>query len=429
MADAIDRAAQEIAALTGDTGAALRDLTRAQKHLTRTVLLRSRRGADPENEEDEDEIDDEQEDEEDLRDEEEDEDQDPDDPDDDTGIDDLRGTAGAPKRTRKSRRVRRSRKEEDAEERLARARARLRKAERDEDEAEDDHDDDRLEEARKSREKAEHELERARRHVKKVHEDLERARHNDTPEDRPAWAGDETEFRGDRRRRRRTADEWYSDSEDAYFTNEDADHEEDGTYPPDGPDVADGDDEDQYTIGAHKVRSERAVRRSRRGVPGRQDLFRAVGARGRVTEDLLDAAPALEEVLEIMGTHQDTLAKSVRHLQRQDATVAALAQAVHAQGKVLGALTKSFAAYLAQPQVAAMSGFPQQLGVITGGRQRRGDQKLQKSRQDLLVEAERGLQSGVLDATTFQTLGYQATPEAIVAAVSPDQARALGWAQ
>ncbi|MDA8345000.1 MAG: hypothetical protein M0Z66_05905 [Thermaerobacter sp.] len=423
MADTIGRAAEEIRAAAGDDQV-LQDLAKSQRALAKAA---ARRGYDPEDEEFEDEVGAQQEDDHDEFDQEEVEDQDPDNPDLGTGVDDLRGVAGA----RKRRGVKKSgrRRHEEAEEHLMRARRRLRKAEKDEEEAERDRDGERLDEARKSREKAEHELERARGNMRKLHEELERARKNNVTEDRPAWAGDEQEYENDGRRRRKTAQEWYSDSEDAYYTNEDADHEEDGEVPPDGPDVADGNDTDQYTIGSHKVRSNRAMRRSQRGIPGKRDLYKSVADRGRISEDLLDAAPALEELLEIIGDQQDTLRKSASIVARQDAVLGALAKTVVQQGKVLVALHKSVTAMASQPVTGPAFGVPPQFGVLFGGRGKDGKpgDRLQKSRQDLMVEAEEGMRQGLIDSRTYNAIGRAQSAEEIVQIVPPQTRKALGW--
>ncbi|MCL8207205.1 MAG: hypothetical protein K6V97_03905 [Actinomycetia bacterium] len=421
MAD-LDQAAREIAAELNPEPA-LRDLAKSQRMLAQAFA--KSRGYDPALDEEEDEISAQFEDDHDEYDQEEDEDQDPDNPDLGSGIDDLRGVVGSPKKHRRAyaEKSRRRHPVEEAEERLMRARERLRRAAEAERDAEEADDADRLEEARKRREAAEHELERARKVHRAV---LERARKNNVPEDRPAWAGDEAEFEGDRRRRQRVADEWYSDAEGAYFTNEDADHEEDAAVPPDGPDVGDGDDTDVYTIGAHKVRSARAMRRSRR-VMSREDLYKSVAARGRITEDTLDAAPALEELLEILGDQQDLLAKSVRHLDRQDDRIHVLARAVYAQGRALQQFGKSLQAVLKQPVMDPTKiGFPPGFNVLLGG-QAKKTSKLQKSRQDLIVEAEQALRAGLIDVNQFQTIGRLGTPEEIVAAVPEPVARQLGW--
>lgn len=407
----------------------LRDLAKSQRALARAAALRrAQKGYDPELEEFEDEIDAQQEDDHEEFDMEADEDQDPDNPNVGSGIDDLRGVVGSPKKHRrafKSKARRRPDLSEDEEEaaelRLLHALERLHKAEDEEADAEEAGEEDRLEEARRRREHAEHELERARRHLRHVHVALERARKNDVPEDRPAWAGDEAEFEGTRRRRQRTADEWYSDAEGAYFTNEDADHEEDAGFPPDGPDVGDGDDTDVYTIGAHKVRSARAMRRSRRAIPSKEALYKSLAADGRITEDMLDAAPALEALLEVVGDQQDVLRKSAASLTRQDRVLAQLAQTVIRQGRVLGALYKSVQAMARQPVVD-----PSRFGVFVFPGGKRG-RELKKSRAEILTDAEQAMRQGLIDPQTYDAIGRAQSVEEILQLVPAPVQQQLGW--
>lgn len=421
--NSIDRAAAAITAeFNGSTSDTLRELAKSNRLLAKAALVKAR-GYDEDDDEFEDEVAAQQEDDHDEWDEEEDEDQDPDNPDLGSGEDDLRGVVGKKKKGRaaKSRRTAKSRRREDdddgdddedkAEDDLVRAKLRLKKAERAEDEAEDA--DDRRE-ARKSRKRAERELNRARGKLRRA---------------KPAWAGDEDEEADDARRRANDWDDVYAEGEGSYYTNEDANHEEDEIVPPDGPDVADGDDADNYTIGAHKVHSKRAMRRSQRGVPGKDALYRSVAQNGRITEDLLDAAPALEEIVELLGTHQSYLAKSDRRAASQERVFQALAANAVTQNRAIQALTKSLNQVLSQPQVQQTPwGLSPQLGVVPGGKDKsRG--KLQKSRQDLLSDAEDAMQSGMLDAETFQAMGRVQTPQEIVDLAPAPLRQQLGWAK
>lgn len=400
--NAMDAATEEIRAALKDDPT-LRELAKSNRLLANAALVKAR-GYDPENAEDDDEWDDEEENDEDEYDEDEDEDQDADDPDSDSGIDDERGTVG---RTKKSRRIKKS-KGEAAEDELVRAKLRLKKAEKDEDEAEDE---DERRQARKSRKRAEKELNRARGKLHRA---------------KPAWVGDEDEEAEDSRRRRGTAQEWYRDSEDAYFTNEDADHEEDGSYPPDGPEVADGNDTDQYTIGAHKVRSQRAMRRSRQGVPSKQALHKSMAADGRLTEELLDAAPALELIAEVLGDQQGDLAKSAQMLGKHDRILGALAQTVVAQNKVLHKMAKSLAVVEHQVPSSPMFGMPPAFGVVAGGQSKKGA-KLQKSRAEVLLEAEDAMNRGLIDGATYTAMGRAPSTEDAVGLVPPVVQAQLGW--
>ncbi len=415
----IDQAAAELAAeFSGSAGDTLRELAKSNRLLAKAALVKAR-GYDEEDEEFEDEVAEQQEDDHDEWDEEEDEDQDPDNPDLGSGEDDLRGVVGQKKKGRaaKSRRTAKSRRREDeddeeqAEDELVRAKLRLKKAERAEDEAEDA---DERREARKSRKRAERELNRARGKLRRA---------------KPAWAGDEEEEAEDHGRRANDWDDVYAEGEDSYYTNEDANHEEDEIVPPDGPDVADGDDVDQYTIGAHKVHSKRAMRRSQRGVPGKEALYRSVAQNGRITEDLLDAAPALEEIVELLGAQQSYLAKSDRRMATQDRVIQALAANAVTQNRAIQKLAKSLNEVLSQPQTQQTPwGLPPQLGVLAGGKDK-GKGKLQKSRQDLLSDAEDAMQSGMLDAETFQAMGRVQTPQEIVDLAPAPLRQQLGWAK
>ena len=401
--NSLSAAAAEIQAALQDDPT-FRDLTKSMRNLSKAALVKAR-GYDPEDATDEDEWDEEEENDEDDLDEDEDEDQDADDPDAHSGIDDERGTA-------KSRRVAKSRRQK-AEAELKRAQARLRKAAKEEENAEDDDDEERLEEARKSRRRAEKELNRARGKLKRA---------------KPKWAGDEADFDEDEDEREDDIQDWYADHEDSYFTNEDADHEEDGTYPPDGPAVADGDDTDQYTIGAHKVRSQRAMRRSRRGVPGKEQLMRSMAQDGRITEDLLDAAPALELIADILGDHQGYFAKSAQTLTKHDRILVALAQGMLAQGKVMQKLAKSVAVMERQVPSAPMMGLMPPFGVLAGGKEstKRGG-KLQKSRAELVIDAEDAMNRGLIDAPTFQAIGRATSVEEAMALVPGAVRTELGW--
>jgi len=423
--NSIDRAAASLAAEFNDstTGDTLRELAKSNRLLAKAALVKAR-GYDGEDDAFEDEVADQQEDDHDEWDEEEDEDQDPDNPDLGSGEDDLRGVVGKKKKGRaaKSRRTAKSRRraeedggedddEEKAEDDLVRAKLRLKKAERAEEEAEDAEERD---EARKSRRRAEKELNRARGKLRRA---------------KPAWAGDEEEEADAARRRANDWDDVYADGEDSYYTNEDANHEEDEIVPPDGPDVADGDDVDQYTIGAHKVHSKRAMRRSRPDVPSQDALYRSVAKNGRITEDLLDAAPALEEIVELLGAQQSYLAKSDRRSAMQDRFIQALAANAVTQNRAIQKLTKSLNQVLSQPQLQQTPwGLSPQLGVLTGGKDK-AKGKLQKSRQDLLGEAEDALQSGMLDADTFQAMGRVQTPQEIVDLAPAPLRQQLGWAK
>lgn len=401
----MDAAAKEIQAALHDDPT-WRELAKSQRLLAQTALVKAR-GYDPNDAEDESEWDDEEENNEDGLDQDEVEDQNADDPDSDSGVDDERGTVG---RTKKSGRIKKS-KGEAAEDELVRAKLRLKKAERDEADAQDDDDDDRLSEARKSRKRAEKELNRARGKLHRT---------------KPAWVGDEDAEAADTRSRRKTAQEWYADSEDSYFTNEDADHQEDGTYPPDGPEVADGDDTDQYSIGAHKVRSQRAMRRSQRGAVSKQDLHKSMAADGRISEDLLDAAPALELIAEVLGDQQGLLSKSTRMLGRHDEVLTLMARTMIGQGKMIQKLTKSIAVMEHQVPNAPMFGMAPQWGVVAGGQSKKGA-KLQKSKADILLDAEDAMNRGLIDSTTLTAMGRAASAEAAVSLVPAAVQTQLGW--
>lgn len=412
MADRIDRAAWEIAADVDSTDPTIRELAKSQRLLAKAALVKAK-GYDREDDEDEDEIDAQQEDDHDEYDEEEDEDQDPDNPDLGSGVDDLRGVVGSPKKHRRAYAEKsKRRRAEEAEDALVRAKLRLKKAERAERDAEEDGDDERLEEARKSRKAAERELHRARGKLRRA---------------RPAWAGDEEDFEAEGRRRRDDFEDVYAEGEDSYYTNEDADHEEDEVVPPDGPAVADGDDTDVYTIGAHKVRSQRAMRRSRQGLRTKQDLYKSVAEHGRITEDALDAAPALEELLDILGEQQELLAKSVRGLSRTDRVVRALAEVAVTQNRAIASLKKSVDAVLAQPVTGPMPGLLPSFNVLAGGKDRSKGRKLQKSRQDLLLDAEDALNRGLIDTETFQALGRVGTVDEMVNLMPAPVRQQLGW--
>lgn len=409
MANGIDRAAAQIAAELG-RDPIMQELVKSQRDLAKAALLKAR-GAD--NAEDLEEWDEEQEDDHDEYDEEEDEDQNPDNPDLGSGVDNLRGVVGSPK---KHRGVTKSRKDaEDAEDELVRAKLRLRKAERDEADADEAEDEERRMQARKSRKAAEKALNRARGKLRRA---------------KPAWVGDEDEEAADSRRRQNDWDDVYADGNDSYYTNEDADHEEDELVPPDGPEVADGNDTDVYTIGAHKVRSQRAMRRSRVGT--REDLVKSLAADPRISEDLLDAAPAFEAVLDILGTQQDVLAKSLPALRRENAHLKAALRAVIAnmatQNRAIGQLTKSMQTVLAQPgQQQPMWGVPPQFGVLAGGKEAKKGAKLQKSRQDLMLDVEEGLRRGLVDSDLMQAVGRVGSVDEILQIVPGPVQQQLGW--
>ncbi len=409
MANRIDRAAAEIQAeLRPTQDPTLMELAKSNRFLAKAALIKAARAGDAE---DIGEWDSEQDDDHDEWDEEEDEDQDPDNPDLGSGVDNLKGTVGSPKkgRTEKSRR---NKKAEDAEDELVRAKLRLKKAERMEREADDDEDDEKLEEARKSRAAAEHALNRARGKLRRA---------------KPAWAGDEAEFDDARKKRSDDFEDVYADGEDSYYTNEDANHEEDELVPPDGPGVADGDDTDAYTIGAHKVRSQRAMKRSQRGIPSKEALYKSAAEDGRITEDLLDAAPALEALVELLGDQQDYLAKSFRGQAQTDKMVRMLAQGMVTQNRVIAKLAKSVDAMASQPQVQNTPwGMSPQLGILAGGKSTKS-QRLAKSRADLLSDAEDAMGAGQLDGETFQAMGRVQTPEEIIALAPAPLRNALGW--
>lgn len=416
MANRIDRAAADIAAEWETPDGTLRELAKSNRLLAKAALIKAR-GYDDDDDEFEDEVAAQQEDDHDEYDEEEDEDQDPDNPDLGSGKDDLRGVVGRRKKGRRDdddalERSRRRKAAEKAEDDLVRAKLRLKKAQREEDEAEADADEDRLEEARESRQRAEKALNRARGKLRRA---------------KPAWVGDEDDEEADHRRRANDWDDVYAEGEDSYYTNEDANHEEDEIVPPDGPDVADGDDVDQYTIGAHKVHSKRAMRRSRQGVPGREALYRSMAQDGRITEELLDAAPALEAIAELLGDQQDYLAKSAGRLTRQEGIVRALAANAVTQNKAIQRLAKSLDQVLRQPQTGPMWGLPPALGVVPGGKTS-AKTKIQKSRTALLSDAEEAMAQGLLDAETFQAMGRVGdNPDAIMELAPAPLRQQLGW--
>lgn len=402
MANRMDDAAAEIRAALQDDPA-FRELAKSHRLLAQTALVKAK-GYDPEDAEDDDEWDAEEENDEKDLDEDEDEDQNADDPDANSGVDDLRGT------TKKSR-VKKSRRKsaEDAEDDLVRAKLRIKKAERAEEDAEDADD---IAKARHARKMAEKDLNRARGKLQRA---------------KPAWVGDEDAEAADSRSRRKTAQKWYAEDEDAYFTNEDADHEEDGTYPPDGPEVADGDDTDQYSIGAHKVRSQRAMRRSQQGLPSKERLMKSIAEDGRITEDLLDAAPAIEMIAELLGDQANTLAKSARMLSKHDQVLGLLARGVVAQGKVIQKLAKSVAVMEHQVPGAPMFGMPPAFGVLAGGKEAKRGNKLQKSRSDVLLDAEDAMARGLIDSNTLTAMGRAQSVDDMVGMVPAAVQTQLGW--
>ncbi len=405
MANALDRAAAQIAAELGQDPT-MQELVKSQRYLAKAALVKAAGNAEAL-----EEWDDEQEDDHDEFDEEQDEDQDPDNPDLGSGVNGLRGVIGSPK---KHRGVTKSRKREDekAEDELVRAKLRLRKAERDEKEAEDEEERD---EARKSRREAEKALNRARGKLRRA---------------KPAWVGDEAEEAGDSRRRKNDWDDVYADGNDAYYENEDANHEEDEIVPPDGPDVADGNDTDVYTIGAHKVRSQRAMKRSQVGT--KQDLVKSMAQDPRISEDLLDAAPAFEALLDILGEQQDVLAKSLPAMRRENAQLRTILKAVIGnmvtQNQAIGQLSKSLQTLAAQPAATQpMWGVPPQFGVLAGGKEGKKGAKLQKSRQDLVMDVEEGLRRGLVDSDLMQAVGRVNSPEEIYQIVPGPVQQQLGW--
>lgn len=405
MANALDRAAAQIAAELGQDPT-MQELVKSQRYLAKAALVKAAGNAEAL-----EEWDDEQEDDHDEFDEEQDEDQDPDNPDVGSGVNGLRGVIGSPK---KHRGVTKSRKREDekAEDELVRAKLRLRKAERDEDEAEDEEERD---EARKSRRSAEKALNRARGKLHRA---------------KPAWVGDEDEEADDSRHRKNDWDDVYADGNDAYYENEDANHEEDEIVPPDGPDVADGNDTDVYTIGSHKVRSQRAMRRSQVGT--KQDLVKSMAQDPRISDDLLDATPAFEAVLDILGEQQDILAKSLPAMARENARLKAFIKALMAnaatQNRQMGALAKSVRALAAQPGAQQPQwGVPPQWGVLAGGKDGKKSAKLQKSRQDLVMDVEEGLRRGLVDSDLMQAVGRLGSPDEIYQLVPGPVQQQLGW--
>ena len=403
---ALDRAAEQIAAeLQQDP--TMQDLMKSQRYLAKAALIKAAG-----NQEDLDEWDDEQDDDHDEYDEEEDEDQDPDNPDLGSGVDNLRGVVGSPK---KHRGVTKSRKaHEQAEDELVRAKLRLHKARRAEADADEAEDEDGFEKARQARKAAEKALNRARGKLQRA---------------KPAWVGDEDTEAGDSRRRANDWDDVYADGNDSYYENEDANHEEDEIVPPDGPDVADGHDTDVYTIGAHKVRSKRAMRRS---VGTKDDLVKSLAQDPRISEDLLDATPAFETILDVLGTQQDVLAKSLPALRRDNQQLRAVVQLLlknaATQNRAMGQLSKSVQTLLKQPgPEQPMWGVPPQFNVLAGGQSKTKGQKLQKSRQDLVMDVEEGLRRGLVDSTLSQAVGRLATADEIYHVVPGPVQHQLGW--
>ncbi len=413
---ALDRAARALEAELADRAPGdptLTELAKSQRLLARTTLLKARRGTDPDEDREEDDIDAESENDEDARDQDEVEDDDPDNADPDSGVDDARGVAKA--RTAKARAA------------VKTAQARLKKAEEDEESALDDDDDERLERARRRRESAEDSLDRARSRLRRA---------------KPAWAGDDATTAKTAKERRDAFEDVYADGNGAYYTNEDADHEETEIVPPDGPEVADGNDRDVYTIGAHKVRAERAVRRSYAAQPPTGEaLAKSLAADGRLTEDLLDASPALEAIADVVVAQQSVLAKSQAvqtaharllraHLQNgalQNRALSDQSQRVGSLEKSMRRLEKKLDAVLQQPVVSPMGGMPPGLSVVRASAGATAPTKLAKSRADLLVDAEEALGRGDLDPKLFAQISRLTDAESIRAAVPAATRKALNW--
>ena len=386
----------------GDGDGAVQDLARSQRVLTEELRRsrRMRKATDPEIPEEEDEVDEQQEDFGDPLDEEAVEDQDPDDPDEGTGLDDVRGTVG--RRKNNSRQRSRRRKERDHETLEA---SRRRKQDEDDDDEDDDDDD-------------EEEMERSRRRRDR----LNRAR--------PRWAGrdealgDDDEDEEDDEDRDEEFRDVYARGHRSYLRNEDANHEEDERVPPDGPDVADGDDEDQYTIGSHRVHSERAMRRSR---GSREKVYRSF-ARIPGAEDAISAEPFLAELVDQVAAVREELRKSRAATEAAYRHAAAQSRVIASQGRVIARLHADMQLVKAQPVTAGtpwgvpLMPRPQGQGN-RGGRQAAA---LTKSRVDIITGAEQLLRSGRMDSQTFQALGSAATAEDVAALLTPEQQQALG---
>ena len=372
----LGRAERELEEALGTTSRApaVEELARSQRLLAEALnksgRLRRSEDEDGEEPEEEDEVDEQQEDDEDEDedDEEEDEDQDPDDPDEGTGRDDLRGTVGRRPRANKSRRR-----------------------------------------AEKSRRRRKDDLRQSRR-------------------GRPKWAGDEDDEDDDER------EDDFEDVEAAgngayagrgrkgYYRNEDANHEEDEVVPPDGPDVADGDDEDVFTIGSHKVHSERAMRRS--GRRGREEVYRSF-ARVPGAADAIEAEPYLAALVDSVGGLAERLEKSARVTAADRQLLRALASGVSTLSKAMAQLTADVQLIKSQPQTGIPWGTlpPRTTGSAMGGKK---GSVLAKSRSDVIANAEGLMRSGRMDSRTFQAIGSATTVEDMAALLTPEQCEALG---
>ncbi len=360
---ALDRAQRELEAeLRGsDSQPAVEELARSQRLLAEALnkSKRLRRAADEAEDEEEDEVSEQQEDDEDEEDEEEDEDQDPDDPDEGTGRDDLRGTVGRKKKGHAEKSRRPVRK----------SRPKWAGSDEDEDEEDDEREDD--------------------------FEDVQ--------------AGGNGAYAGKGKK--------------GYYRNEDANHEEDEEVPPDGPDVADGDDEDVYTIGAHKVHSERAMRRSAKA-KAREAVYRSF-SRVPGAEEVVEAEPFLANLVDTTATLAERLEKSARSQGETRDLVRALIPAVATLSKAVAKLSRDMELVKSQPVTSGTPwGIPLMRSQSAKGKK---GAPLAKSRGEILSNAEGLMRSGQMDSRTYQALGGAITVEDMSELLTPDQRRALGF--
>ena len=243
---------------------------------------------------------------------------------------------------------------------------------------------------------------------------------------RPKWAGDEEDEDEEDDEREDAFEDVEAGGNGAYagrgrkgyYRNEDANHQEDEEVPPDGPDVADGDDEDVYTIGAHKVHSERAMRRSKKS---REAVYRSF-ARVPGAGEAIEAEPFLANLVDTTATLAERLEKSARSQGETRDLVRALIPAVATLSKAVAKLSKDMEIVKSQP---VTSGTPWGVPVFSG-KPKKGATPLAKSRADLIATAEGLLRSGQMDSRTFQALGGAVTAEDMAAILTPDQRQALG---
>jgi hypothetical protein len=141
---------------------------------------------------------------------------------------------------------------------------------------------------------------------------------------------------------------------------------------------------------------------------------------------LLDAAPALELIADILGDQQGYLAKSAQTLSKHDQLLTALGRTVVAQNRVIQKMAKSLAVMEHQVPGAPMMGLPPQWGVAVGGRDKKGT-RLQKSKADILLDAEDAMNRGLIDPNTLTAMGRAQSAEEAVGLVPAAVQTQLGW--